>query len=297
MSTYYIYVDETGNLDTDETKKDVTPYFGIGTAMFIDDHSRQLWEGTELRIQLEREGIRLPQGLHAVNDRRATRHRVIDLILKQEPVLDATLLKKANAYNSVRRAIEREPTGLYGYAWRFHFDFLMKYKIPKDANVVVIAGTLGTKKQAQLARRSIEDMCDIHRGNREITLCVWDSPTSWGLQVADYAAWSSYQVSVGRDCPYYKRLQPLVRSIYRPWTREGEDVVELTPTVPHGPGQEESNPIEPPNWMKPDESPVWPIPHSSPVVASSRTASDPPTWAKRHEKPSWWPEPDAKPPF
>lgn len=255
----------------DESKKDVTPYFGIGTAMFIGDHSRELWEGTELRIQLEREGVRLPQGLHAVNDRKTTRHRVIDLILEQKPILDATLLKKANAYDSVRRSIAREPTGLYGYAWRFHFDFLMKYKIPQDANVVVIAGTLGTKHQAKLARDSIEDMCAIHRGNREITLCVWDSPTSWGLQIADYAAWSSYQFSVGKDCPYYKRLYPLVRSAYRPWTREGEDEAVLTPTVPHGPIQQTRSNAGPPVWVQPEK--------------------------KLTDAMSWWPTGNAKPPF
>lgn len=215
----------------DESKKDVTPYFGIGTATFIDDHSRQLWEGTELRIQLEREGVRLPQGLHAVNDRRATRHRVIELMLDQSPTLDATLLKKSNAYGSVQRTINDDSTALYGYAWRFHFDFLMRYKIPTSADVVVIAGTLGTKKEAKQARKSLEYMCDAHRGNREITLCVWDAPTSWGLQMADYAAWSSYRVATGVDCPYYKRLQPLVRSIYRPWTKDGEDAFALTPNA------------------------------------------------------------------
>lgn len=216
---WYIYVDETGNLDMSVHKKDATPIFGIGTATYKGHHGQHLWDGLQLRLELEAAGIRLPNGFHAVVDRPSTRHRVIDLILSQAPRLDATLLRKEGAYPYVKVKI-KDTHGIYLYkeAWFLHFKYILE-RIPMGSKVFVIAGTLGSRKEAAAARAALDDVCVQFATRREITLCTWDSSTSWALQVADYAAWSAYRHATRDRCDYYTRLGGLFRSTFMPWGR------------------------------------------------------------------------------
>lgn len=66
MADYFVYIDETGTLDFREpqTESD-SPYFGIGSATFKDEHADILWNMLVLRASLEDQGISLPRGFHA----------------------------------------------------------------------------------------------------------------------------------------------------------------------------------------------------------------------------------------
>jgi hypothetical protein len=82
MTDVFIYADETGDLDMTGARGTST-YFGFGTAVLLDDHGHQLWQGQQLRCALEAKGVRLPAGVHAKNDSHATRDEVFDLIRRQ----------------------------------------------------------------------------------------------------------------------------------------------------------------------------------------------------------------------
>lgn len=216
---WYIYVDETGNLDMEAGKRDATPVFGVGTATFRGNHSSQLWKGQQLRFDLEKSGVRTPRGFHAVADRRSTRHRVIDLILEQSPRLDATLLLKGGAYPYVKAKI-KATHGVYLYqeAWFLHFKYILG-RIPNGCRVNVIAETMGPKKQAAAIRAALDEVCKQVGVNHDVHLSTWDAATSWALQVADYAAWSAYRHATRDQCDYYTRLAGLFRSHFMPWGR------------------------------------------------------------------------------
>lgn len=217
MADVFVYADETGNLDYDaENKAGATTYFGFGTAIFEGEHSDALWDGHVLRASVEADGHRLPKGFHAKNDMWGIRAPMLSLLAQQAPRVDATFLYKANAYDYVKA---RGWEYLYKYAWFMHLRYLCEHVFGPDDHLYVVVATLGTNKRQTIAREAVQDVCD-QMPQREITLCIWDASTSWGLQVADYALWAVARNLEGNSLRDYDRdIAPLVKSCYAPWGR------------------------------------------------------------------------------
>lgn len=216
MADVFVYADETGNFDYDAAGKEgATAYFGFGTAIFEGDHSDALWMGHILRATLETDGHGLPKGFHAKNDGWEIRSPMLSALALQTARIDATFLYKANAYDYVRA---RGWQGLYKYAWYMHLKYLCRYVLSPDDHLYVVVATLGTNKKQTLARQFVQDVCD--QMPQDITLCIWDAATSWGLQVADYALWAVNRHLEGRELRAYDRdVAPLVKTCYTPWGR------------------------------------------------------------------------------
>ncbi len=214
MADVYMYADETGDLHMNGSSGS-SRYFGFGTAVFEGRHGRQLMEGLELRAALEREGVSLPRGLHAKDDSHRTRDDVFDLIRRQEPRIDTTFLYKANAYERIRAA---GPARLYKLAWYLHFkEIALRVSRPGDT-LYVIAATLTTHRKTMDARAALADVCEQAARDRQIVLCVWDAPTAWGIQVADYALWAVHRVLEGRPCKWYDDcVKPTLQTTFTPW--------------------------------------------------------------------------------
>lgn len=214
MAEIYVYADETGDLDMSGSPGS-SRYFGFGTAVFEGDHGHYLWEGLQLRCRLERRGISLPRGLHAKDDSHATRSEVFELIEAQAPRFDTTFLAKENAYGYVRAAGQMR---LYKLAWYLHFKQIVRWVSSRGDTVYVIAASLTTNRKAGNARHALEDVCRQLATDREIVLCVWNAPTSWGVQVADYGLWAVQRVLEDRQCTWYKSsIEPTLMTTFKPW--------------------------------------------------------------------------------
>ena len=214
MADVYMYADETGNLDFNTDASDgVTPYFGFGTATFVGPHPEALWRGLDLRIRLQHLGLGLGSGFHAKNDSWATRATVLAEIGAQRPRFDFTLLNKAKATAAVRQAGEMS---LYKMAWYLHFGAVAHQVSTADDTLYVIVASFGTRQRSTQARAALDDVC--HQAERHIELCVWDAPTSWGLQLADYATWALQRhiIHGGLAC-YEAHIAPTTRSVSLPW--------------------------------------------------------------------------------
>ncbi|MFS0883969.1 DUF3800 domain-containing protein [Aeromicrobium sp. 179-A 4D2 NHS] len=214
MADIFVYADESGNLDYDAAgKSGATDYFGFGTATFGSDHGAHLFEGLRLRADLERRGLSMRSGFHAVNDSNRTRTEMFNVIAAQAPRFDSTFLLKANAYDYVK---ERGQMYLYKLAWFQH----LKYVAPEVSNpgdtLYVVAASFGTAERRTQARQALDDVCN--QIDRKIVLCVWDAGTSWGLQVADYGLWATHRVLNKKTCTWYETsIKPTERSIFAPW--------------------------------------------------------------------------------
>ncbi|MDQ1747275.1 MAG: hypothetical protein QOD07_1538 [Frankiaceae bacterium] len=211
-----MYADETGDLDMTGSPGS-SSYFGFGTAVFEGLHGECLMEGLALRCKLEGQGVNLPKGFHAKNDSHATRDEVFELIKRQRPRIDLTFLAKNKAYPSIR---ERGQTYLYKLAWYLHFkEIILRVCAPGDT-LYVIAATLKTQKKAGNARAALKEVCvQVARG-RNVVLCVWDAPSSWGVQVADYGLWAAQRVLESRPCPWYDPcIKPTAATRFLPWGR------------------------------------------------------------------------------
>lgn len=214
MADIYMYADETGDLDWSGSPK-ASSYFGFGTAVFVGAHGKEMWEGMQLRCSLERRGVRVPRGLHAVYDSHATRSEVYALVQAQAPRIDTTFLAKTNAYPSVKA---KGPMYLYKMAWFLHFKEIARQVTSPADTLYVIAATLGTHKRASQAHAALADVCAQSALGRSIVLCQWDASSSWGVQVADYALWAVQRDLEGRASPWLAScVQPTLHSKFLPW--------------------------------------------------------------------------------
>ncbi|MGY0485966.1 DUF3800 domain-containing protein [Streptomyces sp. WG-D5] len=214
MAEIYVYADETGDLDMSGSRG-ASAYFGFGTAVFEGDHGHCLWQGLQLRCHLERNGVLLPQGLHAKNDSNSTRSEVFDLIKAQAPRIDTTFLLKQKAYPRIREAGQMR---LYKLAWYLHFKEIVRRVSSPGDTVYVIAASLTTNKKEGSARHALQDVCQQLSTDREIILCVWNAPTSWGVQVADYSLWAVQRILEGRKCSWYEPcVVPTLATTFTPW--------------------------------------------------------------------------------
>lgn len=218
VADVYMYADETGNLDYDGSGNErAGAYFGFGTAVFNADHGSELFGGMRLRASIERSGVGLSKGFHAVNDALETKNQMFQLIKEQGPRFDATFLYKPNAYPAVRA---RGQMYLYKMAWYLHFKEIATQISREGDTLHVIAGTFGTAARRTQAKAALDEVC--RQVNREVVLCVWESSSSWGLQVADYGLWATQRSLEGRKCTWFTPcVYPTLRSFFTPWGRAG----------------------------------------------------------------------------
>lgn len=209
-----MYVDETGNLDYGAPgKSGATTYFGFGTATYAGHHGDALFEGMRLRATLDAAGTQLPKGFHAVDDRFAIKTAVYALLKAQSPRFDTTFLLKANALPYVRAA---GAVRLYKLAWYLHFkQIALQIATPND-HLYVIAATFATARRAAAFRQALTDVCN--QVQRQVTLCIWNSQTSWGLQGADYGLWATQRHLEKGQCHWFDQcVQPTLSSKFMPW--------------------------------------------------------------------------------
>jgi hypothetical protein len=235
MADVYLYLDETGDLGVSGKSKE-SRYFGLGSAMFVGDHAQEIWAGMQLRLALEAENLRMPDGMHAHKDKPTVKHRVLSLIARQRPRIDITLLRKERAYPSVQAKMRGDRFYIYEYAWYVHFKYLARYVIPRHLDretdrAYIVVATLGTGEQKEVARRAIERVC-AQFPKLNMTVCIWDNKTAWGLQVADYALWAAQREVLRGQCGYYQRIRPFVKTLFLPWekvrTPTGIPAVQVT---------------------------------------------------------------------
>lgn len=220
MATVYIYADETGNLDysgaADPRGGGASTYFGFGTAVFSGDHGKDLLEGLHARARTSQIGVDLvARGFHAGEDSHRTRTEMFEILHQQAPRIDSTFLLKRNAYEYVRRAGDMR---LYKLAWYLHFKGMVFDVASPEDEIYVIVAAFGTKARKKAAQAAIRDVCD--QTGLNITLCIWQASTSWGLQIADYALWSTQRVLEGKRCTWHEPcVAPHSRPPRFPWGR------------------------------------------------------------------------------
>jgi len=213
MANIYLFADETGD-PSFENSTGVSRYFGFGTAVFTDLHAHALWQGFSLRCDLERRGVILPGGFHAKNDTNATRNEVFQLVTLQAPRFDFTMLDKQKAYPHVKA---QGPSRLYKLAWYLHFKQVAQLVSQPGDVLYAISATIMTNNKKRDVRAALKDVAD-QIGNRTIIPIMWDSKTSWGLQVADYGLWAFQKKVISGSCPWWdSAVQPTTGTKFFPW--------------------------------------------------------------------------------
>ncbi|MDO8307772.1 MAG: hypothetical protein Q7V58_05355 [Actinomycetota bacterium] len=211
----YLYLDETGTLDFVERPGE--RYFGVGSAHWRGPHGDALWAGHQLRLELEAAGIHLPKGLHAKNDSAVTRAQVFSLIASQVPRLDVTMLYKARADQQIRIAGKAR---LYKLAVWLHLTHTLEHVSSPGDRVFLVVGQLQTAGHRDAIRHAVADAATKLTHDRTLVPCIWDAPTAWGIQAADYALWRTQREFEGKAIPgYAQAIDECFGGRYTPWGR------------------------------------------------------------------------------
>lgn len=216
MANVYVYLDETGVPSWEPTPE--SPFFGIGSALFRDDHHEQLAKLTDLRVDLSKTSVPLPKGFHAKDDTWATRKQVFSTLGDMNVEVRGTFFLKANAFERLK---EREPFWLYKYAiYRHVLDVIRMHTGPGD-DVHIVAATINLKSKHEACRDAFDDIAQQMPKDRKVQISIWTSESSPGLQVADYGLWARQRVLMKRDLSEDIRLP--MRKIYRYWKPRGKE--------------------------------------------------------------------------
>ena len=139
---------------------------------------------------------------------------VFDAIRAQRPRFDTTFLAKENALPRVK---ERGKIYLYKLAFWLHVKEVVRHVAQAGDTTYLVVGNLQTNNKRDAIRHAVQDVCS-QIANRRIVPCIWEAPSSWGIQVADYGLWAVQRVLEGRECAWYTtHIQPSLRSRFLPW--------------------------------------------------------------------------------
>ena len=212
---HYLYLDETGTPDFESSPGE--RYFGVGSTHWNRSHGDALWDGHALRLAMEAIGIQLPKGLHAKNDRASMRAQVYRLIAQQDPRFDSTIFRKEQALPHVKAA---GAAHFYKLALWLHLKYVIPNISAPNDRVFLIAGSLQTSRKRSAIRNAVEDVARQLGGDRVVIPCIWDAPTAWGIQTADYPLWRVHRQLEGLLVPDYAKVADhCIRPAFRPWEK------------------------------------------------------------------------------
>jgi len=208
----YIFVDETGDLGYNT--KSGSLYFGFGSVTLSEEEAESMWGAFKLRCAFEADGIPLKEGFHAQEDRFLIRKAVFQLIGNTNVKFDFTFLNKNNAYEHVKRTGD---LGLYKRAWYLHFQYLVKRYSNENVRLVVVVADIQTRARKAQIHSALQDVTN-QFSNLKTNLLVWNSQSSWGLQMADYGTWSAQRMLLSGQCEFWEPyINPKTNSFFKPW--------------------------------------------------------------------------------
>ena len=179
----YLYADESGNFDF-SLNPGASRYFLL-TTVALNSHAI-VADLLDLRRELAWEGVELPEGFHATNDKWPTRMRVFDILSKHDFRVDATILEK----RKIEPAIRRTDSSFYGFVWYNHLKYTVRDVVLPQGELLITAAAINIKQTKAYFNSAVQAV------NREvmpeaiIKATMWPAATDICLQVADYCSWA-----------------------------------------------------------------------------------------------------------
>ena len=206
MARICVFADEFGNFDF-SLKVGASRYFSLTTVTFFDDQQARA-DLQDLRSDLAWEGVAHSGPFRASTDQQVIRDRVFAVLEPHNFRVDATMLEK----RKVNPQLQSSRTRFYQYAWWLH----MKHVAPRIANandeLLVIAASIGTKKELGGFQRSVRDVMERVSPSITTTTAQWPANTDTGLQIADYCSWAIQRKWVRNDVRSYDLTRDKIRS-------------------------------------------------------------------------------------
>lgn len=211
MANIFIFADETGDLGYNLISG--SKHFGFGTATIFNLEQMVFFDAFRLRCNLEEAGVHIRSGFHAQQDSNYTKQAVFTLIRKQAPRLDFTFLDKQGISGDARL---KGDLHLYKLAWFLHFTNLAKSVANANDTIFAITASLKTKAKTLQIREALGHVAS-EVPDRRIIPVYWDSSSSWGLQMADYALWAAQRHVLNLSNHWWEKdILPNTRTLNKP---------------------------------------------------------------------------------
>lgn len=207
-----IFADEAGDFEFVK-KENVSRYFVLATVAMRD--VSVCTELVELRRDLAWRKYQLGDYFHASTDRQAVRDEVFKTICGHEFQIQATIMEKSKAYPRIRPTRAR----FYQYGWFYHMKFGTPKVIGKSTELMVVAASLGTKKEKTAFQGAVQSAVrqTVPFTKHRCDFCP--SAADPGLQVADYCAWAVQRKweSGSKDTRSYELIADRITYEYDLW--------------------------------------------------------------------------------
>lgn len=209
MTRLHLYADESGNFDFSHGNG-ASKYFMLGTLMIDSEEKVAALQAdlTQLHRQLQWDhSDKITGPFHACEDKQAVRDAVYDVLMEHDWWLDVTILQKTKAQPHLRVT---QPT-FYKYAWFYHFKYLAPRQISREDELLVVAGSVGTKKMRAAFHTAVSSVIAQCAPTTERRISCLDTGDQC-LSAVDYALWAVQRKWELRDERSYKIVKDRVRT-------------------------------------------------------------------------------------
>ncbi len=198
----FIFMDESGNLGFDFSKKGTTSYFLI-TFLFVPNKRtiekcvRKVHAG--LRKKYKKVGV-----LHAYREEPITRKRLLSLLAAKGCRIMTILLNKRKVYTK----LQDEKPVLYNYVTNILLDRICSKKLLQmDDPIEIIASRKETNKFLNQNFKTYlrSQMTENHDVN--VTISIKTPAEEKALQAVDFVCWAIFRKHEYKDDTYYKIIR------------------------------------------------------------------------------------------
>lgn len=200
----FIYMDESGDLGFDFTKRRTSRYFVI-TFLFVPDKRpvnkavKKTFNGLSPKQSKGHPGV-----LHAVNELPKTRQKLLQLMAGQDCVILTLYLDKKRIYTKLKD----EKDVLYNFITNTLLDRIMVKKLlPANRPITLIASQRETNRFLNLNFKSYLESNARRNHKLQLTVDIKTPYQEKGLQAVDFISWAIFRQFEYQDMTYYDSIK------------------------------------------------------------------------------------------
>lgn len=199
----YLFMDESGCLGFDFTKKKTSKYFVI-TCLFV--HSKRPFEKIVKKVHgsLSRRIKRKVGVLHCTNEKPVTRQRLYKLVLEKECSIMTIYLNKQKVYTR----LQDEKHVLYNYVTNILLDRILSRRVLSDRNQIVLVAS--KRETNRFLNDNFQDYLqrEVNQGKGvKLQVQIKTPAEEKALQVVDFLSWAIFRKYEYGDESYYNLIK------------------------------------------------------------------------------------------
>lgn len=198
----YIFMDESGDLGFDFSKKGTSHYFLI--TFLFSNNKRDIEKCVKkahagLRKKYKKVGV-----LHAYKDEPATKKRLLSLLAGKDCSIMTILLNKKKVYTN----LQDEKPVLYNYVTNILLDRIFSKKLLRgNEPIEIIASRKDTSRFLNMNFKSYLQNQLAKNHNVAVKITIRTPAEEKALQAVDFASWAIFRKYESKDEEYYRIIK------------------------------------------------------------------------------------------